>query len=160
MTIRKSNFRDYDAVWNIFSAVIKTGDTYVFDPETPVEDLQKHWFSENMKTFVIEDEGKIVGTYVMRPNYPDKGNHIANVGYMIHPDAQGKGIGGLLCEHSLNTAKEAGYHAMQFNLVVSTNTPAIKLWKKFGFEIIGTTPDGFRHPTLGLVDTHIMYRKL
>ncbi|MDW3209639.1 MAG: GNAT family N-acetyltransferase [Reichenbachiella sp.] len=160
MNIRKANLRDYDAVWNIFSAVIRTGDTYVFDPETPVEDLQKHWFANYMDTFVIEDEGKVLGTYIVKPNQPDLGSHIANASYMIHPDAQGKGIGKLLCQHSLDFAKSAGYHAIQFNIVVSTNQAAVELWKKFGFEIIGTTPDGFRHQTLGLVDTHIMYKKL
>ncbi|WP_456461330.1 N-acetyltransferase family protein [Reichenbachiella sp.] len=160
MNIRKANLRDYDAVWNIFSAVIRTGDTYVFDPETPVEDLQKHWFANYMDTFVVEDEGKVLGTYIVKPNQPDLGSHIANASYMIHPDAQGKGIGKLLCQHSLDFAKSAGYHALQFNIVVSTNQAAVELWKKFGFEIIGTTPDGFRHQDLGLVDTHIMYKKL
>ncbi|MEP3390006.1 MAG: GNAT family N-acetyltransferase [Reichenbachiella sp.] len=160
MNIRKANLRDYDAVWNIFSAVIRTGDTYVFDPETPVEDLQKHWFANYMDTFVVEDKGKVLGTYIVKPNQPDLGSHIANASYMIHPDAQGKGIGKLLCQHSLDFAKSAGYHAIQFNIVVSTNQAAVELWKKFGFEIIGTTPDGFRHQTLGLVDTHIMYKKL
>lgn len=158
--IRKANLRDYDAVWQIFSSVIKTGNTYVFDPETPVEDLQKHWFADAMKTFVAEREGKVVGTYIIKPNQIDLGSHIANASYMIHPDAQGQGIGGQLCEHSIAFAQQAGYHAIQFNLVVSTNTAAIKLWEKFGFEIIGTTPDGFRHMQHGLVDTYVMYRKL
>ncbi|WP_422359845.1 GNAT family N-acetyltransferase [Reichenbachiella sp.] len=160
MNIRKATLRDYDAVWNIFSAVIQTGDTYVFDPETPVEDLQKLWFANYMETFVIENEGKVVGTYILKPNYPDLGSHIANASYMIHPGAQGKGIGKLLCQHSLDYAKEQGYLAIQFNLVVSTNQAAVALWKQFGFEIIGTTPGGFRHKTLGLVDTYMMYKKL
>src|SRR3546814_7120409 len=30
-----------------------------------------------------------------------------------------------LCRHSLETAREAGYAAMQFNFVVSTNTAAV-----------------------------------
>jgi ribosomal protein S18 acetylase RimI-like enzyme len=44
--------------------------------------------------------------------------------------------------------------------VVSTNTGAVELWKKNGFQIIGTTPQGFRHAELGFVDTYIMYKKL
>lgn len=160
MTVRKATLRDYDSVWSIFSSVIKTGDTYVFDPETPVEDLQKLWFADHMDTFVIEEEGVVLGTYIIKPNQPDLGSHIANASYMIHPDAQGKGIGKMLCQHSLAYAKEAGYHAIQFNIVVSSNDAAVALWEKFGFEIIGTTPDGFNHQKLGLVDTHIMYKKL
>jgi RimJ/RimL family protein N-acetyltransferase len=50
---------------------------------------------------------------------------------------------------------------MQFNFVVSTNVAAIAVWKKFGFEIIGTIPEAFNHLKLGkFVDAHIMYRKL
>ncbi len=79
---------------------------------------------------------------------------------MVDPNAQGKGIGSKLCEHSLQRAKEKNFKGIQFNLVVSTNKGAVELWKKYGFEIIGTTPNGFRHATMGLVDTYIMYKHL
>ena len=49
---------------------------------------------------------------------------------------------------------------MQFNAVVSTNTRAVALWERFGFRVIGTVPEGFRHTRLGYVDLFIMYRKL
>ena len=160
MKIRKATDEDQKAVWVIFSAVIKTGDTYVFDPGTPKEDLKKLWFADSMKTFVAEEDGIILGTYFIKPNQIGLGDHIANCGYMVNPTAQGKGIGKRLCEHSLQTAKEEGYKGMQFNIVVSTNTGAVKLWEKFGFTIIGTTPKGFRHLKLGFVDTYMMFKSL
>ncbi|SHO62529.1 GNAT family N-acetyltransferase [Algoriphagus zhangzhouensis] len=162
MKIRKADFnRDFDAVWEIFSMVISSGDTYVFDPQTPKESLPKHWFADYMSTFVAENEnGEVVGTYVIKPNQIDLGNHIANGSYMVSPDHHGKGIGKLLCEHSIEFAKSEGFLGIQFNIVVSTNLPAVALWKKFGFKIIGTTPNGFRHQTLGLVDTYIMFKSL
>lgn len=160
MTIRKASEEDYDEVWDIFCTVILTGDTYVFDPNTPKKYLRKHWFADYIQTFVVEDHGKILGTYIIKPNHLGLGNHVANASYMIHPNAQGKGIGKLLCEHSLTFAKASGYLAIQFNIVVSTNEAAVRLWKKYGFKIIGTTPRGFRHQTMGLVDTYIMYKAL
>ena len=145
----------------LFQKVISTGDTYVFDPNTPKESLQTIWFAEYMDTFVaINENDVVVGTYIIKPNQIDLGNHIANCGYMVNPDAQGKGIGKLLCAHSIEFAKNQGYTGIQFNIVVSTNTAAVALWKKFGFEIIGTTPKGFRHQVFGLVDTFIMYKPL
>jgi len=141
--------------------VIKTGDTYVFDPDTPKETLHKIWLADNMDTFVaVDDDGSMVGTYFIKPNQIDLGNHIANCGYMVNPRYQGRGVGNQMCEHSIAFAREKGYLGIQFNIVVSTNTYAVKLWKKFGFEIIGTTPTGFRHKELGLVDTYIMFKKL
>jgi GNAT superfamily N-acetyltransferase len=160
MTIRKAQQEDYEAIWEVFSAVIKTGDTYVFDPATPYLGLQKYWLAEGIDTFVAIDNEQVVGTYFIKPNQIDLGNHIANCGYMVHPRHHGKGIGRSLCEHSIAFAKEKNYVGIQFNIVVSTNTVAVRLWQKCGFQIIGTTPKGFRHQTLGLVDTYIMYKSL
>lgn len=160
MNIRKAIDQDRHEVWEIFTAVIQTGDTYVFAPDTAKEDLDKHWFSPYMDTYVLEENGEILGTYIIKPNQIDLGSHIANASYMVHPKAQGRGIGKLLCEHSLMEARKFGFLAMQFNLVVSTNKVAVKLWQKFGFNIIGTIPDGFNHLTLGYVDAFIMYLKL
>lgn len=162
MNIRKANAdTDYDEVWNIFEKVISTGDTYVFDPNTAKDTLHKNWFADYMDTFVaVHENEKILGTYIIKPNQIDLGNHIANCSYMVNPTCHGQGVGKFLCEHSLNFARENGYLGIQFNIVVSTNTAAVELWKKYGFKIIGTTPKGFRHKTLGFVDTFIMYKDL
>jgi ribosomal protein S18 acetylase RimI-like enzyme len=53
-----------------------------------------------------------------------------------------------------------GFKAMQFNFVVSTNTRAVALWKRLGFEIVGRLPGAYEHPTLGFVDALVMYRTL
>jgi len=160
LIIRKATTADYENVWEIFSKVIETGDTYIFDPKTPKEDLEKHWFSDYMTTYVIENKDQILGTYIIKPNQIDLGNHIANCSYMVHPKVQGQGIGKKLCEHSLKIARKHNFEGIQFNIVISENTGAIALWKKYGFDIIGTTPKGFRHQKLGLVDTYIMYKDL
>ncbi len=161
-TIRKAIFdQDENGVWEIFSKVIQSSETYVFYPNTPKEKLREYWFAPFMATFVAEDEkSQILATYIIKPNQIGLGNHIANCSYMVHPDHQGKGLGNLLCEHSISFAKEKGYVGIQFNIVVSTNKPAVHLWKKYGFEVIGTTPGGFRHPEMGMVDTYIMFKKV
>ena len=48
---------------------------------------------------------------------------------------------------------------MQFNFVVSTNEPAVALWKQLGFAIVGTLPGAFRHREKGLVDAYVMFRR-
>ena len=160
MIVRKAKKEDIDAIWEIFREVIKTGDTYVFPPDTQQGELKKYWTADYIDTYVVELEDRIVGTYILKPNQVGLGAHIANGSYMVHPIAQGKGIGKSMCEHSIEQAKLLGYVAMQFNIVVSTNEPAIKLWKQYGFKIIGTIPEAFDHQKLGFVDAHIMYKKL
>jgi L-amino acid N-acyltransferase YncA len=160
MTIRKAQEADYDGIWEIFSSVIKTGDTYAFSPDTPKSSLSTYWFANTMDTFVAIENSEIVGTYFIKPNQPGLGSHIANCGYMVNTNHRGKGIGKLLCEHSIQFAREKGYKGIQFNIVVSTNKIAVELWQKSGFRIIGTTPKGFKHQELGLVDTYIMFREV
>ena len=162
MTIRKADLsKDYDGIWEIFSTVISTGDTYAFSPETPKEDLSKIWFAPGMDTFVACNEhGEIIGTYFIKPNQLGLGNHIANCGYMVSPNARGQGVGRTMCEHSQQYAIEKGFRGIQFNIVVSTNEGAVRLWRQCGFSIIGTTPKGFKHRQLGYVDSHIMFKAL
>jgi ribosomal protein S18 acetylase RimI-like enzyme len=71
-----------------------------------------------------------------------------------------RGVARAMCEHSLELAARKGFAAMQFNCVVATNHAAVRLWKTCGFEVVGTLPGAFRHPSLGEVDAYVMYRRL
>jgi GNAT superfamily N-acetyltransferase len=79
---------------------------------------------------------------------------------MVDPSCHGRGIGLALGQYVVDWARKAGYHGMQFNAVVETNTAAVALWESLGFRIIGTVPDAFDHATAGLVGLHVMYRPL
>ncbi len=160
MIIRRASKNDIDAIWEILQSVISGGDTFVFDPTTPKTEMLDYWFKEGTFIFVAETNQSVVGTYIYRQNQPGLGSHIANASYAVHPDFRGNGIGKTMCKHSLQSAKEDGFTAMQFNIVVSSNSSAVHLWKNLGFEIIGEIPDAFNHRELGLTNAFIMYRKL
>ncbi|MFL6531634.1 MAG: GNAT family N-acetyltransferase [Chthoniobacterales bacterium] len=161
MKIRTANRSDSDEIWKIFHAVVRRGDTYAFDPEITREDALSYWFRADTETFVAEDaDGQIVGTYILRPNQNGPGSHVANAAFMVSPEARRLGLGRAMGEDCLTRARAGGYRAMQFNFVVSTNTGALKLWQELGFRIVGTLPNAFRHPSLGYVDAHVMFREL
>lgn len=160
MNIRKAKPEDIDAIWQMFEEVIKTQRYFVFNPNTPKKDLSKFWTGKNFHTYVLESENEILGTYYIKDNQVDLGAHIANAGYMVNSNARGKRIGHLLCEHSITEAKKLAYRAIQFNMVVSKNKSAIALWKKFGFEIIGTIPGAFHYENNKYVDANIMFKSL
>ena len=65
-----------------------------------------------------------------------------------------------MLEHSLKVAPEMGFRAMQFNFVLSSNTRAVAIWKKYGFQVIGQIPEAFNHPKDGFVDALVMHKKL
>jgi GNAT superfamily N-acetyltransferase len=160
VNIRLATEADWPTLWSIISAVIRTGDTYTLAPDSTEGDARKYWIDDVLETWVAEEDGELIGTYVLRANQRGLGSHVSNVGYMVRPGHAGRGIGWQLGQHSLAHAKALGFEAVQFNAVVSTNTRAVELWKRLGFSIIGTVPKGFRHQTLGLVDLYIMHRFL
>lgn len=88
------------------------------------------------------------------------GRHVCNCGYIVGEGARGKGVVSAMFEHSQREAITQGFRAMQYNLVVSTNEAAVRLWKKQGFEVIGTLPGAFRHQQLGFVDAYVMFKQL
>ncbi|MDX8387847.1 MAG: GNAT family N-acetyltransferase [Ghiorsea sp.] len=116
--------------------------------------------SNPRKTFVVEENGKILGTYYIKTNQAGPGKHVCNCGYMVSAVARGKGLATLMCEHSQSVAVEMGYKVMQFNFVASTNEGAIRLWNKLGFQTVGNLPKAFEHPVKGYVDALVMYKWL
>ena len=158
--IRPALQSDADSIWNIIRQVISSGDTYVFAPDSSKDHMLAYWFGKSKRAYVATMSEKVVGTFVLQPNQPDLGSHIANAAYMVDPVHQGKGIGKAMGEYSIPEARKLGYRAMQFNLVIKTNEPAVALWKKLGFATIGEVPRAFQHKELGLVNALIMYREV
>ncbi len=151
---------DFAAFWPSFKAMIQAQQSYTFEPDMSLEQSYQLWCEQPLQSYVYEQDGKILGSYYLKANAKGPGKHICNCGYMVSEAARGQGIARQMCEHSQLEAKKHGFQAMQFNSVVSSNHTAVNLWKKLGFEIIGTLPQGYQHPQHGLVDCYIMYKPL
>jgi ribosomal protein S18 acetylase RimI-like enzyme len=160
MIVRPAEDRDNEAIWSILEPVIRAGETYTLPQDMTREAALAYWRAPAHDVFVAEDGGDIAGTYYLRANQMGGGSHVANCGYMTAEHALGRGVARAMCLHSIERAKARDFRAMQFNFVVSTNERAVKLWQSLGFEIVGTLPDGFKHPTLGFVDALVMFRAL
>ena len=150
----------FEEIWSIIHAILEKGDTYPYAPNTTRAEAFEIWMKYPKATYVAYHDGEMVGTYYIKPNQPGLGSHVCNAGYMVASKARGKGIGRAMCKHSLAEARKLGFKAMQYNLVVSTNEGAIRLWKKHGFEVIGTLHNAFRHKRLNFLDTLVMYKQL
>jgi L-amino acid N-acyltransferase YncA len=159
-TIREATAADWPGVWAMFRAAAAAGDVFAYDETTTEETARRLWFDPPAVCFVAEEAGRVAGTYYVRPNQPGRGGHVANGGYIVAPEARGKGLARALCEHSLQTARRLGYAAMQFNFVVATNAAAVRTWEKCGFAVVGRLPRAFRHKERGFVDVLVMYRGL
>ena len=160
LTVRAARPDDADAIWTILEPMIRAGDTYTLPREMSREAALAFWFASGHEVFVAEEDGGVVGTYFLRANQAGGGSHVANCGYVTAAHAAGQGVARAMCAHSLEHAKSRGFRAMQFNFVVSSNERAVRLWKSFGFEIIGRLPEAFRHPSGNYADAYVMYRFL
>ena len=158
--IRKAEQRDFKLIYPLFEEIVSAGETYPYARDTTYEEAYHIWMEIPHETFVVEVSGKIIATYYLKANQPAQGAHVCNCGYMVASRARGRGIAAKMCLHSQKRAVALGYRAMQFNLVVSTNTTAIALWQRMGFETIGRLPEAFAHPELGYVDALVMYKVL
>jgi ribosomal protein S18 acetylase RimI-like enzyme len=158
--IRPIEVGEFSLVWPIFHAVVAAGDTYAYDPDMTFDEARDLWTRPPARCFAARQRGVVVGAYCLRPNQVGLGDHVANAGYMVAPEARGRGIASALCAHSLETARAAGFRAMQFNSVVATNEVAVRLWRRHGFEVVGRVPAAFRHRRLGLTDVLVMHRFL
>jgi len=160
MQIRLATEADRAAILAIIVPVLRAGETYAVARDMTAAETLGYWFASSHEVFVAEADGIILGTYYLMANQAGGGAHVANCGYMTAAAAQGRGVARAMCQHSLVRARDRGFRAMQFNHVVSTNTRAVALWQALGFDIVGTLPKAFNHPTQGYVDSYVMFRTL
>lgn len=151
---------DWSATWAILEPTIRAGETYALPRDMTEAQARAYWHAAGHEAFVAENEDGVVGVYYMRPNQAGGGSHVANCGFMTAPAAQGRGVARAMGEHALDHARGRGFRAMQFNIVVSTNTRAVSLWEGIGFAIVGRLPGAFIHPRLGEVDALVMHQRL
>ena len=150
---------DWPATWQIMKPVVRAGETLPFDPAMDGEAGYAIWVEAALQTFVaVAADGHVLGTYHIKPNGPTLAAHVCNCGYVVAAPERRRGIGSLMFSHSQEQALAFGFRAMQFNLVVSTNTAAVKAWQRNGMVIVGTLPGAFHHQRSGFVDAHVMFK--
>jgi len=151
---------DEDELFAIFKEVVDTGCQFPYASSSR-EEFGIQFFGPTSQVYVCRSsQGAVIGGFYLKPNYSGRSRHIANAAYMIKSTHRGLGIGTLLIKASLHIARSLGLSAMQFNMVLSQNTGAIKLYEKLGFQIIGTIPSAILNPDGSFQDGHTMYRRI
>ncbi|WP_255947590.1 GNAT family N-acetyltransferase [Streptomyces odontomachi] len=162
MLIREATTADWSAIWPFFQEIVAAGETFTYPVDLSEEQGRDWWLlpAPDRTVVAVTEAGTVLGTAKMNRNHMGNGSHIASASYMVDPAHSGRGVGRALCAYTVDWARAAGYRAMQFNAVVETNAAAVHLYRSIGFEVLGTLPEGFRHPTHGYVGLHIMHRSL
>jgi GNAT superfamily N-acetyltransferase len=161
MQIRAFVEADWPHVWPVVREVVRAADTFADDLAMTEAKARAVWIEAPPGLTVVAVDGdRILGTAKMGPNRPGLGSHVATASFMVAADARGRGVATALCRFALDWAREQGYAGMQFNAVAESNHAAVEIYKRLGFQIVGTVPGAFAHPSQGRVGLHIMYREL
>jgi L-amino acid N-acyltransferase YncA len=162
LTVRDAAPADWPMIWPFLREIVTAADTFAYDPGMEEAEARRMWMvgPPGRTTVGVDEDGAVVGTASMYANRPGPGSHVASASFMVDSAHRGKGAGRALCEDALDWARSAGFRAMQFNAVVETNTGAVDLYRSLGFEVIGTVPEAFLHPTEGYVGLHVMHVSL
>ena len=143
MIIREYTEKDIEDMIRIWNEVVIDGLAFpqeeCLDGETGIA-----FFSSQSYTGVADDEGRILGLYILHPNNIGRCGHICNASYAVSSEARGLHIGEKLVLDSLKKGRELGFRIMQFNAVVESNIHARHLYERLGFIQLGTIPGGFR----------------
>ena len=143
MIIREYTKQDLPEIIKIWNEVVEDGIAF------PQEDLHnrnsgEEFFASQSYTGVAEEDGRIVGLYILHPNNVGRCGHICNASYAVSSACRGQHIGEKLVLDCLKVAKDLGFRVLQFNAVVESNSHARHLYERLGFVQLGTIPGGFR----------------
>ncbi|GAA4635926.1 GNAT family N-acetyltransferase [Actinoallomurus vinaceus] len=153
---------DWPAIWPFFHQIVAAGETFPYPLDLDEEQGRGMWLvpAPGRTVVAVDDAGVVLGTANMYANRQGNGAHVASASYMVDPAHRGRGVGRALCADSLEWARAVGFRTMVFNAVVETNVHAVRLYESLGFTVLGTVPEGFRHPDNGYVGLHMMHRAL
>ena len=143
MIIRAFEEKDIPAMISIWNETVEEGIAFPQE-DTLNEDTGKAFFESQSYTGVAEDDGRIVGLYILHPNNIGRCGHICNASYAVDSKVRGLHIGEKLVLDCMEQGAKLGYKVLQFNAVVESNTHARHLYERLGFVQLGTIPGGFR----------------
>ena len=143
MIVREYNENDLTEMISVWNEVVEDGIAFpqeeLLDAETGAE-----FFASQSYCGVADDNGKVVGLYILHPNNIGRCGHICNASYAVSSSCRGQHIGEKLVLDCLVNAKRFGFKILQFNAVVENNIHARHLYERLGFVQLGVIPNGFR----------------
>ena len=144
VNVRAWRPEDVPAMREIWNEVVRAGTAFPQENELAEKDAAD-FFAGQSACGVAEGENKeVAGLYILHPNNVGRCGHICNASYAVRADRRGQHIGEALVRHCMARGKELGFRILQFNAVVRSNVPALRLYERLGFVQLGVIPGGFR----------------
>lgn len=108
------------------------------DPSIPTIERYLH----SGTCYIASYEGTVIGAYILLPTRPET---MELVNIAVAEEHQGRGIGKMLVQHAIRTAKSQGYATLEVG-TGNSSLNQLGLYQKCGFRIVGVDRDFFiRH---------------
>jgi len=159
MIIRAYRAEDLAEMMQIWNEIVEEGIAFPQE-EALTAASAAEFFASQTYSAVAEDEGKILGLYILHPNNIGRCGHICNASYAVRSTHRGQHIGEQLVLDCLAQGREHGFRVLQFNAVVESNIHARHLYERLGFQQLGTIEGGFRSKSGAYVNICPYYKTL
>lgn len=146
LVLRSPESKDTEAVLNYLRKVTEESFMNLNHPVGTYDDLTieqeqkilKDYMDSNLKFMIIAlHEDQIVGHLGFTALGNAYTKYSARLGMTVIENYQRRGVGNALLKYCLKSAKEFHFHRIEL-LVRAHNYPAISLYEKHGFELVGT----------------------
>lgn len=108
---------------------------------------------------IDKSKNEIVGSLGFGFRKTGRLRHLVDLGWMVHPDYQGKGIATKMLTQSLKFAKKKGFKRAEAEMAIE-NKASWKLALKCGFKIEGTKKKALLTDDGRYIDTYIVGKLL
>ena len=144
MNIRQYEPADLPGMIKTWNEVVDAGNAFPQEEPLTPETGAAFFAAQTYVGVAADDDGTILGLYILHPNNVGRCGHIANASYAVRSYCRGRHLGEKLVLDCLTQAKAHGFGILQFNAVVEGNVHARHLYERLGFKQLGTIPRGFR----------------
>jgi ribosomal protein S18 acetylase RimI-like enzyme len=159
MNIRPATVDDARAFWEAESATAAVPGRLASRPE----EISIPGMVERILTvsrtgcfFVAERDGELLGHVLLEPMSLIAVQHVYRLTLVVHPERTGRGVGTTLLQHVQRWAtSRADLHKIELN-VRATNTAAIRLYTRLGFQEEGRLRNRIRLPDGAFIDDLLM----
>ena len=139
VVIRQISEEDIESLHACLDRVARERKYLGFTQAAPIEETRKS-LMEDMERGVIRlialDDSNVVGWCHIRPDRWEGFTHAGWLGMGVLKEYRGQGIGSALLHQALAEARRLGLERVELS-VFASNSSAIRLYKKFRFEIEG-----------------------
>jgi RimJ/RimL family protein N-acetyltransferase len=152
ITIRVGREDDAAAVLALTGACVRQNDGLVWEPDEyqKTKEEVRAWISAMLRNdtelfLLAEHDGKIVGNIDFHIGPRARLRHTGSFGMSVAPEHRGRGVGRALLGSVIEWAHATPQIERIELSVISNNSAAIALYKKFGFEEEGRRPRHFKY---------------